>query len=75
MLCPAVGKTHASITWNIELLGPLFPVSDPQQMDAEAGDEIQHLGSSTTPSRDLVPLMGEKIKNPYLQWKMWMDYF
>lgn len=54
---------------------PPFRVSDPQQMDGEAGDDIQHLGSSTTPSRDLVPLMGEKIKNPYLQWKMWMDHF
>lgn len=57
-------ETHASITWNIELLGP-FCVFDPQQMDGEAGDNIQHhtfLGSH--------PKEKNKNKNPCLLWKM-----
>lgn len=55
-------ETHASITWNVELLGP-FCAFDPEQTDGEAGDDIQHLGSSITPSRDLI-LKNQKLMSP-----------
>lgn len=45
-------ETHASIMCNIALLGPLCVF---EQMDGEAGDDIQqHLGSSITPSWELI---------------------
>lgn len=44
-------ESCASIRWNTELPGPVS-VSDPEQMDEEAGDTIQHFGSDITPSSD-----------------------